>query len=136
MSNPFLEFHMGILIQRNTWRAPLQLIDSWLPQPPASSARHQLSWVAQRFARAGWLGRSAAVTSSPASPSTCHVAAKPLQSAHLHRTVSVRVVHATKAHGGDARADTRVVLSGRIADVCAELERLADLEPGFSTAQH
>lgn len=127
---------MGILIQRNTWRAPLQLIDSWLPQPPASSARHQLSWVAQRFARAGWLGRSAAVSTSPASPSTCHAVSSPSQSAHLHRTAAVRVVHATKAHGGDVRADTRVVLSGRIADVCAELERLADLEPGFSTAQH
>ncbi len=137
VSNPFLEFHMGIRIQRNTWSAPLQLIDSWLPQPPAASAQRHLNWVAQRFARAGWLGRAAAVSVSPAPSNTVHHSEPMLVSQPCsHRTASVRVVHTTKPHGDGSRADTRVVLSGRIADVCAELERLAALEPGLSAAQH
>lgn len=126
---------MGIRIQRNTWRAPLQLIDSWLPQPPAASARHKLTSVAQRFARAGWLGRSTAEPDTPRSSTTSHAALSGTQSCG-HRTAAVRIVRATNGPIDGVRSDTRVVLSGRIADVCAELERLAALEPGLSALHH
>lgn len=127
---------MGIRIQRNTWRAPLQLIDSWLPQPPAPSNRHHLTVIAQRFARAGWLGRASAQPEPPASSTTGHAAPASADLSRSHRVASVRVVPATNRMHEGVRADTRVVLSGRIADVCAELERLAALEPGLSAVQH
>ena len=127
---------MGIRIQRNTWRAPLQLIDSWLPQPPVSSNRHHLTAIAQRFARAGWLGRSSAQPEPPASSTTKPGAPASAPLTCSHRVASVRVVQATNRMHEGVRADTRVVLSGRIADVCAELERLAALEPGLSALQH
>lgn len=126
---------MGIRIHRNTWRAPLQLIDSWLPQPEITPARRSLTSVAQRFARAGWLGRS---SDSPV-PLTGPVdSGTPAQPPHpcSHRTDSIRMVNAAARGDHGARTDTRVVLSGRIADVCAELERLAALEPGMSPVHH
>ena len=127
---------MGIRIQRNTWRAPLQLIDSWLPQPPAPANRHHLTAIAQRFARAGWLGRASAQPVPPASSTTGHAAPASADLSRAHREASVRVVPATHRMHEGVRTDTRVVLSGRIADVCAELERLAALEPGLSAVQH
>lgn len=127
---------MGIRIQRNTWRAPLQLIDSWLPQPQAASTRHHLTAIAQRFARAGWLGRSATPAASSTSSTTGQGAPLPVAQSCSHRVAAVRVVHGTHSLSDSVRADTRVVLSGRLADVCAELERLAALEPGLSAVQH
>ncbi len=50
----------------NSWRKPLQLIDCWLPEPrarvaaSASAAAAPSNPAVRRFARAGWLGRSAA----------------------------------------------------------------------------
>jgi hypothetical protein len=55
---------MGKIFNTNTWRAPLQLIDCWLPLPTRAPSRPAASAVAvkamQRFARAGWLNREAA----------------------------------------------------------------------------
>lgn len=136
VSNPFLEFHMGILTQRNTWRAPLQLIDSWLPQPQSPSARHHVTSVAQRFARAGWLGRSTAATEPPVPSTSFRQATVSLAKPRSLRTAAAPGIHTTEGHGDGPRADTRVVLSGRIADVCAELERLAAMEPSLSVAHH
>ncbi|MGX5652447.1 hypothetical protein ACWKW4_19490 [Hydrogenophaga borbori] len=51
----------------NSWRKPLQLIDCWLPEPHARDttpkATPPTTPAVRRFARAGWLGRSAANTS-------------------------------------------------------------------------
>ena len=50
----------------NSWRKPLQLIDCWLPEPrtrTAPKATLATTPTVRRFARAGWLGRSAANTS-------------------------------------------------------------------------
>lgn len=126
---------MGIRIHRNTWRAPLQLIDSWLPQPEAAPPRRKLTSITQRFARAGWLGRGARLPDASTSPIE---SATPAQSAQpcSHSPEAIRMVHAAAHMDGGARTDTRVVLSGRIADVCAELERLAALEPGLTPAHH
>jgi hypothetical protein len=127
---------MGIRIQRNTWRTPLQLIDSWLPPPPVSSTPLRLTVIAQRFAQAGWLGRSSAQPGPSASSTTCHGGPVSEALPCPRRMAVVRVAHDTNGLRDGMRADTRVVLSGRIADVCAELERLAALEPGLSAAHH
>lgn len=112
---------MGIRITPNTWREPLRLIDSWLPMPTTRAvARRDLPQWLQRFVRAGWLGRpQGASTSAPRG--SC-------EPAHTHtptRACRVRVLHAAS---NGSRGDGRLVISGRLADVCAELERLEALE--------
>lgn len=111
---------MGIRIN-NTWRLPLQLIDSWLPAPShRASTRKGPPQLVQRFTRAGWLGRH-----QPAA-STGSVDVGPMaNTAPSLRVCRVRVV--PPASGGFCH-DARLVISGRMADVCAELDRLAALE--------
>lgn len=119
---------MGIRFTTNTWRAPLQLIDSWLPLVP--STRHHgacrlLPQAVQRFARAGWLGRT---TESTTVAAGCPVTVHPHPGAVVRGgTRTVRVLQAAAASHG-MRQDARLVISGRINDVCAELDRLAALE--------
>ncbi len=50
---------MGIRFTTNTWRAPLQLIDCWLPvqESRATATTHPTPRLLQRFAKAGWLRR-------------------------------------------------------------------------------
>ncbi|MDO9437494.1 hypothetical protein [Hydrogenophaga sp.] len=112
---------MGKIFTTNTWRAPLQLIDCWLPAPSmrnAAAANEPLvTRAVQRFARAGWLGRgtSAATATPGATPS--------------HQTTSCRVRVLRQPEPASPRqAGVRLVISGRINDVCAELDRLADQE--------
>ena len=106
---------MGIRIHRSTWSAPLQLIDCWLPagrQP--STTTTSISLVAARFAKAGWLQRKA---------SNDPIASPPLPD-RAASAAPRRVRVASHARSSDS-ADSRVRLSGRLVDVCAELERLA-----------
>jgi hypothetical protein len=130
--NPFLEFRMGIRFNTNTWRAPLLLIDSWLParSPSLSGERASLPQVVQRFTRAGWLGQSAA---SVATDATASARISPPVAAQ--RACHVRVLRTVEAANDSRRKDTRLVISGRINDVCAELDRLAALEHPVTTAQ-
>lgn len=112
---------MGIRFTRNTWSAPLQLIDCWLPAEPRPTALpRQPGKVVQLFARAGWL--QPGPRPLPAGTATVHR----LDSARPRQTVRVRRTRgdADTQPGGD----TRVVLAGRMADVCAELDRLVALE--------
>ncbi|MBT9549560.1 MAG: hypothetical protein IV088_01820 [Hydrogenophaga sp.] len=120
---------MGIRINTNTWRAPLQLIDSWLPAPAHRTAVHRgLPQLFQRFSRAGWLGRNRVM--SPME-TTATGGSAPL-GATSPRVCRVQVMRA--ANSG-LRNDTRMVISGRMADVCAELDRLAAQEhPSAETA--
>lgn len=115
---------MGIRSTNNTWRAPLQLIDSWLPAPSFNQSPKGTSKVVQLFARAGWLGRSAAGTSatpsSPNSPSSTN-------ETQTLRPRRVRVVRGA-VPAANCLTDARMVISGSINDVCAELERLAAIE--------
>lgn len=116
---------MGIRFNTNTWRAPLLLIDSWLPPSfEREGAARTLPQILQRFVRAGWLAR----------PSKCAVDGNKV-AATGHRVTGHAVVRArhvrvlrTADTSGGPRADGRLVISGRINDVCAELERLAALE--------
>jgi hypothetical protein len=116
---------MGKIFNTNTWRAPLQLIDCWLPLPTERQVRPAASFMAakavQRFARAGWLNREAA--NSPAlQPAQAVVAPAGSPSA-----CQVRVLRQADTHRARSR-DMRLVISGPIGDVCAELDRLAALE--------
>jgi hypothetical protein len=122
-----MEFRMGKLFNTNTWRAPLQLIDCWLPSPAirAATAANEpvLSRTVQRFARAGWLRRDAAVNA----PATLRVLPPPTGTSQRVRVL--RKSESAAAH----RAGVRLVISGRINDVCAELDRLADQERQLAT---
>ena len=53
----------------------------------------------------------------PAAPNAAPTPVRPL-----------RVIRVVDSHQGDKRSANRVVISGRMADVCAELDRLAALE--------
>jgi hypothetical protein len=122
-----MEFRMGKLFNTNTWRAPLQLIDCWLPSPAirkAAAANEPLvTRAVQRFARAGWLGRGAPVDTPPVLRAVAPV------SGPMSRVRVLRQPEPVVAH----RAQVRLVISGRINDVCAELDRLADQERQLST---
>jgi hypothetical protein len=116
---------MGKIFNTNTWRAPLQLIDCWLPLPTRAPSRPAASAVAvkamQRFARAGWLNREAA--NSPEALTHRNPLTEPLASAACRvRVLRQAEVRAVK------RPAVRLVISGPINDVCAELDRLAALE--------
>lgn len=116
---------MGKLFNTNTWRAPLQLIDCWLPSPvirKAPAANEPIATqVVQRFARAGWLNRKSAAISTP-----------PVLRAVPPASTRVRVLRKTDTIAAH-RGGMRLVISGRINDVCAELDRLVDQEHQLST---
>ena len=118
-----MEFHMGKIFTTNTWRAPLQLIDCWLPAPSVRSApaanEPLVTRAVQRFARAGWLRRGNPATALPVGQS-----ATPPNGGTPCGVRVLRQAEASSAH----RTGVRLVISGRINDVCAELDRLADQE--------
>ncbi len=126
---------MGILFNTNTWRAPLLLIDSWLPLAPSthhSNAHSVLPRTVRRFARAGWLGHPTfqATPKTDASPVAVHHHPGATVRGSVH---PVRVLHAAETPHG-IRQDARLVIAGRISEVCAELDRLAALEQPHGTA--
>lgn len=115
---------MGIRFSTNTWRAPLQLINCWLPvkqthtyAPPLTLPR-----TLQKFVRAGWLNRATS-PSYPGKivPNTARLCTN-VHSLDAHRRLFAQPP-LTRHH-----TDTRLVLSGRMRDVCAELDRLAAIE--------
>jgi len=116
---------MGKSFTSSTWGAPIQLIDSWLAPPALIQAPRPVSRVVQLFTRAGWLNRPAANSAGAAperKPAPANIIALPAS-----RSGAVRIVRTRDAQPG-ARTDARLVISGRIGDVCAELDRLAQLE--------
>ena len=137
---------MGFLFNANTWRAPLQLIDSWLPPTQASRQRHPASVLAsslssnrtlQRFARAGWLAALPPTTPKPSHGqmasglATSRAAPTPRVEAPAQARRTPRSV-TRRSHG-----HAQFAISGRMSDVCAELDRLAALEHGLQThGQH
>jgi len=112
---------MGILFNTRTWRAPLLMIDSWLPPRSETPVRRAQTQVLQRFARAGWLGRREPLRADQPTPTGGRAGSHP----PVARTSpSVR-------RGGSAEpwgTDSRIVIAGRMRDVCAELDRLAAME--------
>jgi len=119
---------MGIRFNTNTWRAPLLLIDSWLPaEPKPPRMPRALPQAIQRFTRAGWLGRPPQpVTPSARRSGEVKLADNPNPQVAA-RACQLRVLR-TPGATGLLRNDARLVISGRIGDVCAELDRLAAME--------
>lgn len=110
---------MGIRITSKTWRAPLQLIDSWLPLPPCpNKTRKPLPMLMQRFVRAGWLANKPPKQALPSTPSASVTAVS-----RSAQSATIRLKHASEPDRSAC-----LVISGRMADVCAELDRLAALE--------
>lgn len=132
---------MGKFFGTDTWRAPLLLIDSWsFVRPSRLAAAPPLRQPAllQKFARAGWMRHSQAKapclpgprSTEPqtllARPDTTPPRMRQAPSFFSPRVCQVRLLKAeTLASGGK---QTRMVISGRIGDVCAELERLEAIE--------
>jgi hypothetical protein len=111
---------MGIRFVSNSWRAPLQLIDSWLPAPaPRCASRKGTAPLMQRFLRAGWMGQSSFTSLQQPEPVPI---AQGKQA--LGAVPAVRIVRPART----LRESGRLVISGRLADVCAELDRLAAME--------
>ena len=119
---------MGIRFNTNTWRAPLQLIDCWLPIEPLATSiiPVALPKTLQKFARAGWLHRNPSHSRTTVAPAQDTRPCATVHSLDAHRRILVQPHKANKPHA-DTR-DARLVLSGRMSDVCAELERLAAME--------
>ena len=122
----------------SSWRTPLQIIDCLLP--PQEAVQHAPPLVThclRSFQRAGWLGKARSKAGGmPAAPidgpgkrtatNRCNDALAPLP---------VRVIHTPEQPIVlPRRPGARVVISGRMADVCAELERLAAMEARTSRA--
>ena len=114
---------MGIRFKSNTWRAPLRLIDNLLPAASTGTGQgprdRKPFRLIDAFVRAGWLKGSGRGTTPAANDAPGMVQAP--------KPCSVRVVRAGGASPG-TRHDMKLVISGRIGDVCAELDRLAALE--------
>ncbi len=113
---------MGIRFVSNSWRAPLRLINGWLPMPKGSFPSAKIPRPPfQGFVRAGWLGQSAASSSKETLASRVSHAPgvqtfKAVSTPPLRRSPLV------------CKRNARLVISGRLVDVCAELDRLAALE--------
>ncbi len=112
---------MGILFNTNTWRAPLMMISSWLPQREETPTPCAQPPLLQRFARAGWLGRRSPLRTVAPTPLDQRTGA-PLSAAHTSHLV--RRAGSAEPWG----IDSRIVIAGRMRDVCAEIDRLVALE--------
>jgi hypothetical protein len=111
---------MGILFNTSTWRAPLLMISSWLPPRTEVPARRPQPAVLQRFVRAGWLGRRAPARTE-----------RPTSVAERFGPPRAVPTNITVKRGGRLEswgADSRLVIAGRMSEVCAELDRLVAME--------
>ena len=116
---------MGYRLTSSTWRAPIQMIDSWLPSPAFSEPPRKVARVWQLFSRAGWMSRAAVHTPAKVPAAATHPVAPSATVAS--RPCHVRILRTPDSSTG-CRPDARLVISGRINDVCAELDRLASME--------
>ena len=126
---------MGFRFKASSWRAPLQIIDSFLPQrgvhvtPRPPGNEHA---ALRLFRKAGWLGGRPipAVAANDVCFAEASRAAEAVSGRNLRPVRVVRV-----AQGADLGGqETRLVISGRMSDVCAELDRLAAMESRMASA--
>ena len=126
---------MGFRINKtSSWRAPLQIIDCFLPRQEASHpAPPVVARCLRSFQRAGWLGKARKTGGVPADDA-CERSTT-TQGTGTQASPPMRVIHAPEQPiVVPRRPSARVVISGRMADVCAELERLAAMEARLSRA--
>ncbi|MDQ0027113.1 hypothetical protein J2X90_004941 [Variovorax paradoxus] len=105
--------------------ALLTIVDLWMPLQslasrllPARRPRHRDSGSASAGLRY--------VAVRPACTARAHASAPPKAAAAPSRPL--RVIRVVDGPQGQKRSTNRMVISGRMADVCAELDRLAALE--------
>jgi hypothetical protein len=118
---------IALLAFADLWMPLQSLADRWLPvrRQRHGDASAGLRYVAVRPARSlRGAGTAAASATTAATPVSASSSLRPLR--------VVRLVD--KQQQGLQRSSNRVVISGRMADVCAELERLAALEAAENAA--
>lgn len=129
---------MGFRIRNSHWRDPLQIIDSLLPtrQPPkVGRSAASTSPSVRAFLKAGWLrGKTTAAagigkTSCSARTSSQTIGTSSSQS----KGAAVRIIQQDRNPMTTSRPEARLVISGRIGDVCAELDRLVAMEANLGT---
>jgi len=105
--------------------ALLTIVDLWMPLQslasrllPSRRPRHRDSGSASAGLRY--------VAVRPACTARAHASAPPKAAAAPSRPL--RVIRVVDGPQGQKRSTNRMVISGRMADVCAELDRLAALE--------
>jgi len=122
---------MGIRLQNSTWRRPLRTIDCWLPASGASPStwRHLLQQGHQWLNVLRKICHNRRQRTIEAHPAPGHSLRRPGHAAPGEQApaIKLRVTQRDDLHGRSAGC-TRLVISGRMADVCAELDRLAALE--------
>lgn len=111
---------MRFALSGDNWRSPLRVIDSFLPlalneRTNDTSVAHR--WM-ERFTQAGWLSTSH--TTRPNNTRSVISTRSPSSDPHVQATASSNLVVRSNPKG--------LRISGRMADVCAELDRLALLE--------
>jgi len=111
---------MRFALSGDNWRSPLRVVDSFLPvaldqRPHETSIAHR--WMA-RFTQAGWLSTSH--TTCPSDSRFAMPARSFACEPNAHGATSPNLVVRSNPKG--------LRISGRVADVCAELDRLALLE--------
>jgi hypothetical protein len=122
---------MGIRLHNSTWHRPLRTLDSWPPMSDSTPSRwHQSVRQCRSWLSLLWLGLGSYI---PARTRVGQTSGQDLghrlcEGATARRTALK--VHVAQKHEtvGNGSGHTRLVISGRMADVCAELDRLAALE--------
>jgi len=105
--------------------ALLAIVDLWMPLQSLANRLLPARDVHRRSARAasagshGLMGRPAGAVRPHGQATAPKAAAAPARPLRVIRVVD---------HTGEKRSANRMVISGRMADVCAELDRLAALE--------
>mgnify|MGYP001435532893 CR=1 FL=1 len=128
---PKLEFHMGIRLHNSSWHRPLRTLDTWPPMAESAPSRwHQGVRRCGRWLSLLWLGLGGC---TPAKTGVGQISAhdhgqRLCEGATARRTALKVHVAQKNGPGGNGSGHTRLVISGRMADVCAELDRLAALE--------
>lgn len=122
---------MGIRLHNSSWHRPLRTLDTWPPMAESAPSRwHQGVRQCSRWSSQLWLGlggSSAAMTR--VGQTSGHDHGHRLGEGVTARRAALKVHFAqNNATGGNSSGHTRLVISGRMADVCAELDRLAALE--------
>lgn len=121
---------MGIRLHNSTWHRPLRTLNNW----PSVAEVSPSTWH-QRYHRCTqWLGY---MWESVGSSLAIRRTTEGIGSAPVHRPgdaiasrCTPQKLRVTRKYEGAASGPrgTRLVISGRMADVCAELDRLAALE--------
>ncbi len=121
---------MGIRLHNSTWHRPLRTLDNWPSVAEVTpSPWHQCYHRCTQWLGVVWrsVGSSLAVRRRTEGTGSAPVH-RPSDAIAARRTAQKR--HVTRKYEGAATGPrgTRLVISGRMADVCAELDRLAALE--------